>query len=112
MQKAAVFIIFFATSFFHVMATEFEGKIKSIYLHDREVDPYFGILLEGEMSSNPCGNRKDLYVAIPNEVNEMQFSMLLAAKSSGQTVKITNQNATGSKECFGPYSKFNFVQIL
>lgn len=112
MQKIAVLLTLLATSLFQAMATEFEGKIKSIYLHDRDVDPYFGILIEGNMSSNPCGNRTDVYIAIPNEVNEMQFSMLLAAKSAGQTVKISNQNATGAKQCFGPYSKFNFVQIL
>ncbi len=99
-------------TFSETLATEYEGKIKSIYLHDRDTDPYFGIVLEGEMTENPCGSRKDVFIAVPDEVNEVHYAMLLAAKTSGQTVKISNNNATQGKVCFGPYSKFNFVQIL
>ena len=89
----------------------YTGKIKGIYHHDRPTNPYFGVELEGEMDTNPCGARKDVFIVNPDDLHERQFSMLLAAQASGATVTITNQAAPADKKCFEVFSTFNFVRI-
>ena len=95
-----------------VVSAEYIGKIKSLYLHEREENSYFGVELQGQMDENPCGVNKGVFVISPQDINKHQFSMLLAAKASGSNVKILNQGANEAKRCHGTYSTFNFVQIL
>ncbi|GAB1624092.1 hypothetical protein AAOGI_41420 [Agarivorans albus] len=88
------------------------GKIKSLYSHERDSTPYFGIELEGEMDNNPCGSALRFFIKSPNLVSELHLSMLLAAHLANKTVEISNANATDLQRCHGQYPTFNFVKIL
>lgn len=97
---------------FSQVHAEYTGKIKSMYIHDRDSDPYFGIELVGEMNANPCGEAKKYFIINPSDINEHHYSMLLAAYMAGKTVKIANQDAANNKRCHGAYPQFNLVKVL
>ena len=88
------------------------GKIKSIYSHERETKPYFGIELEGEMNNNPCGDSLSYFIKKPEYVSELHLSLLLAAHMAGKTVEIRNQTTSGADKCHSSYPTFNYVKIL
>ena len=93
--------------------SEYTGTIKSIYYHDRDIgNDYIGVELNGNMSSNPCGNTLTKYIIDPKNLNDRHFSMLLSAHLAGREVKIVNSGATPEKKCNGVYSTFNLIQIL
>ena len=100
-----------STTSFAVTYSTYVGKIKSIYLHERESSPYFGVELEGSMDKNPCGTNLNVFINIPDDVNNQHLSMLLAAHAAGKTVEISNADSTDAKRCFNAYSTFNFVRI-
>ena len=89
----------------------YEGKIKSIYLHERDSSPYFGVELEGSMDRNPCGTNLKIFINNPENLNDRHLSMLLAAHAAGKTVEIRNADSTEAKRCHKAYSTFNFVRI-
>lgn len=89
----------------------YEGKIKSIYLHERNSSPYFGVELEGSMDKNPCGTNLSIFIKSPEDLNDRHMSMLLAAHAAGKTVEIRNADSAESKKCYEAYSTFNFVRI-
>ena len=91
---------------------EYTGKIKSMYIHERDSDPYFGIELEGEMNQNPCGSSKKYFIIRPDQINQHQYSMLLAAHMAKKEVKISNQDTTSEQRCHGSYSRFNMVKVM
>ncbi|USD33664.1 MULTISPECIES: hypothetical protein [Vibrio] len=89
----------------------YEGKIKSIYLHERLHTPYFGIELEGTMDKNPCGDSLKYFIKNPETLNDRHLSMLLAAHASGKVVVIQNADTTVAQRCHSNYPTFNFVKV-
>lgn len=99
-----------ATSFAETYSS-YEGKIISIYLHERDSSPYFGVELEGSMDKNPCGTNLKFFIKNSEDLNDRQLSMLLAAHAAGKTVEIRNADSTEAQRCHNSYSTFNFVKI-
>jgi hypothetical protein len=99
------------TASFAETHSTYEGKIKSIYLHERDSSPYFGVELEGSMDKNPCGTSLKIFIKNPEDLNDRHLSMLLAAHASGKNVEIRNADSTEAKKCHSAYSTFNFVRV-
>ena len=91
---------------------KYTGKIKSLYSHERDSSPYFGIELEGLMDNNPCGSSKKYFIQTPDKVSQRHLSMLMAAHMAGRSVEISNSGATSAQRCFKQYPTFNLVKIL
>lgn len=90
---------------------KYTGKIKSIYLHERPKDSYFGVELVGRIDNNPCGAPRDRFILSPNDLSDRLFTMLLAAHAANKEVAISNSNQTADKRCHGAYPTLNSVRI-
>ncbi len=105
-------IMFFSVQALSQDAVKYVGKIKSIYSHERDSQPYFGIELEGSMDNNPCGSSLKYFIKTPDKVSEHHLSMLLAAHMANKQVEIHNSGFSDTEKCFGVYPMFNMVKIL
>ena len=89
----------------------YEGKIKSIYMHMRDANPYFGIEVDGVMDKNPCGASLNYFIISPDKLDDRLLSILLAAKTAGMDVQIINGDSSVADRCHGAYPTFNYVKL-
>ena len=109
-SKALIAISLLMFSLFcNANTVSYTGKIESIYLHDRGSSPYFGIELQGNLSSNPCGSSLKQFAISLADLNPHHLAMLLSAQMASRDVEISNADATNP--CRGVVPTFNFVRV-